>query len=105
MATLAAWLASLVSAAFGFLSAQIGAKAALYVAVAAVSLTITAALYATIQGLVAGLVSTVTNEAFRMAFYSIWPSNATTCISACLGADVAVFIYRYKVGIVEAMAK
>lgn len=105
MGTLAAWLSGLVSAAFGYLSAQIGAKAALYLAVAAVSLTITGALYATIQALVVGLMSTVSNEAFRMAFYSLWPSNAATCISACLGADVAVFIYRYKVGIVEAMAK
>lgn len=105
MTTLAAWLASVVSAAFGFLSARIGAKAALYIAVAAVSLTITAALYATIQSLVTGLIMTVSNEAFRMAFFSIWPSNAFTCISACLGVDVAVFIYRYKVGIIEAMAR
>lgn len=105
MGALAAWLVSIVSSAFGFLSAAVGAKAALYVAVAAVSLTITMALYATIQGLVAGLIMTVGNEAFRMAFYALWPDNAATCISACLGADVAVFIYRYKVGIVESMAR
>lgn len=105
MGAMAVWLASSVSAAFSFLSAQLGAKAALYIAVGTVSLAITAALYATIQGLVVGLTSTVSNEAFRMAFYSIWPSNAATCISACLGADVAVFIYRYKVGLVESIAK
>lgn len=105
MGALAAWLVSVVTAAFGFISAQLGAKASLYLAIVAVSLSITAALYVAIQSLVSGLVMSVSNEAFRMAFTALWPSNATTCISACLGADVAVFIYRYKVGIIEAMGK
>lgn len=105
MPILAAWFGSVISSAFAFLASWLTARTALFATVAAVSLALTMALFITIKALVAGVAVVVPFEPFVMGFYACWPSNAETCIAACFGCDVAVFVYRYKVGMVEALAK
>lgn len=105
MPIFAQWVAAVFSSIFGLVASWLTARTALFVTVAAVSLSLTLALFAAIKALVAGVAVAVPYEPFVMGFYACWPSNAETCIAACFGADVAVFIYRYKVGLVEALAK
>ncbi len=89
---------------FAFIVSVVGAKTAFIVAIGAVSLSITAALFLAIKALIAGLMVTVGYQPFVMAFWALWPSNAETCIAACLGADVAVFLYRYKLHLIQAIS-
>jgi len=105
MFRLATFLGSIFSSLFGFVAAWLGARTALVVTIATVSLALTAGLFLAIKALVVGLVTAVPYEPFLMGFFSIWPSNAETCIAACFGADIAVFLYRYKVGVIESLAK
>lgn len=105
MPALAAFLSSVFGSFFSLFSAWLSAKAAMAAAIVAVSLAMTAALFLVIKGLVVGLIGAVPYEPFVMGFFACWPSNAETCIAACFGADIAVFLYRYKVGLVHALAR
>ncbi len=105
MPILFGWLSSIFTSIFSIFSAMLAARTAAIAAVVTISLALTAALFLVIKGLVAGLVAVVPYEPLVMGFWSVWPSNAEVCISACLGADIAVFIYRYKVGLVEALGR
>lgn len=92
-------------ALFSWIVSWIGAKAGLIATVATVSLALTAAAFVAIKALIVGLVSLVTYEPFLMAFWACWPANAETCIAACLGADLVVFLYRYKMNLMAILAK
>jgi len=41
---------------------------------------------------------------FWMAFGSLWPSNANTVIAVCIGADACVFLWRYKLSLLNAIS-
>lgn len=105
MPALAAFLSSVFGSLFSLFSAWLSAKAAMAAAIVAVSLAATAALFLVVKGLIIGLVGSVPYEPFVMGFYAVWPSNAETCIAACFGADIAIFLYRYKMGLVQALAR
>lgn len=104
MPAIGAWLVSVFGGLFAWLSTWLGAKAALSLAIVAVSLSITGAFFIAIKALVVGVMSYITYEPFLMVFYALWPANAETCIAACLGADVAAFLYRYKLGLIQAIS-
>ncbi len=105
MLNFANWFAGIFGSLFALVAHWFTARAALFVTIAAVSLSLTLGLFVAIKALVAGVLATVPFEPFVMGFYACWPGNAETCMAACFGADVAVFIYRYKVGLIEALAK
>ncbi len=104
MGALASFLVSVFGSAFGFLATYFGKKVAIGTAVGVTLLAVTTAFYLAIKLLVVGLVSQVSNQWFLMAFYAIWPSNAELCISACVAADVAAFLYRHQLMTIRAVA-
>lgn len=105
MARLAAFLASFFTSSFGLISGWLSSKIGIGLAISAVSLTITTALFVAMKSMLKTAVQAVPYEPFVMGFWACWPSNGETCIAVCLGIDVAVFIYRYKVGLIESMTK
>jgi hypothetical protein len=105
MPVLFGWLSTIFTSIFSIFAAWLTARTAAIAAVVAVSLSLTVALFLAIKLLVVGLMVAVTYEPLVMGFWAVWPSNAEACIAACFGADVAVFLYRYKVSLVEALAR
>lgn len=105
MGRLAAFLASFFTSTFSLFSGWMASKIGMGVAVAAVSLTITTALFLLMKSLLRTAILSVPYEHFVMGFWACWPSNGETCIAVCLGIDVAVFLYRYKVGLIESMTR
>lgn len=105
MARIAAFLASFFGSVFTWFSGWLSSKVAMVAAIVTVSLASLVALFAAMKVLVVGLVSTVPYEPFVMGFYACWPSNAETCISACWAADIAVFLYKYKMRVLALVSK
>lgn len=105
MARIAAFLASFFGSAFTWFSGWLGSKIGMVAAIVTVSLASLLALFATMKVLVVGLVSAVPYEPFVMGFFACWPSNAETCIAACWAADIAVFLYRYKMRVIALVSK
>lgn len=101
MTYLAQFLISVFSGLFTWLAQYFTKKTALAVTLAATGLAMTGAFYLAIKLLVSGVVSTVSNQWLLMGFWALWPPNADVCIAACLSADVAAFVYRYKMKMVE----
>ncbi|MEC5386733.1 DUF5455 family protein [Uliginosibacterium sp. H3] len=95
------WLAQFFTAALAWLAGYFGKRAALAIAVVAVFVSMLVALWALIHGLVTGLVYVTPKggvfDGFWMGFFLVMPSNWQVCASACLSADVAVFLYRFNV--------
>lgn len=54
------------------------------------------AFYLMLKALVSPLAYAITNQYILMGMSIIWPSNAEICISACITADLAAYIFRYK---------
>lgn len=105
MARIAAYIASFFTSTFGLFAAWFGSKAALATTIVTVTAAMTLTLYIVIKALLQHVIMLVPYEPFVMGFFACWPSNAETCIAACFGADIAVFIYRYKIGLIESLAK
>lgn len=105
MQIIGAFFVSVFGSVFTLISAWFASRAALYTALVAVSLAATAGAFLTLKALVVGLITSVSYAPFVMAFFSCWPSNAETCIAACVGADLVVFLYRYKMSLIESVAR
>jgi uncharacterized membrane protein YeaQ/YmgE (transglycosylase-associated protein family) len=105
MHLLAGFFISVCSGIFAFLAKFFAHKLAITGALIATVLAATSVCYGVMQAVVVGLVGSVDNEWFLMAFYLCWPDNATTCLSAMFATDVAVFLYRHQVIIACAVAK
>lgn len=108
MAKLAAFLASFFANLVGWFSAYLGSRAGLFIAVVAVTLSCTTALFVALKALVGllllpGIVSVVA-EPFVMSFYACWPSNAETCVSIIFGSDMLVFLYKYRLRLIALAA-
>jgi len=101
MRALALFLASFFSGVtrwlFGFINSKVNYAIAAFV----VSGTCMAALVVVFKSLIGLLIIPAVYSPwyaqFVMAFFACWPSNAETCIAACWSADIAVFLYRYRV--------
>jgi len=100
----AAFFASAFGELFRIIAKYVGQRVATGVILTAAIVAASFVLYGVIHLLITGLVSTVDNEYFLMAFYMVWPSNGTLCITACFTSDIAVFIYKHKVRLMIAMA-
>lgn len=92
----ATFLLNVFSALFQWLSKYVSRKFALYGIAITALLSATTIFYVLIKGLVALIVYRFDNQTFQMFYYALWPSNANGCITACLAADVAGFLYRWK---------
>jgi hypothetical protein len=101
MRRLAALFGSFFTSTFGLAASWFSVRAATIAAGVAVTAALTAGLFIGCKALVSNVVMSVPYEPFVMGFWACWPANAETCISACLGADIAVFIYRYKVDLMK----
>lgn len=104
MSAMAAFFASIFSGLFTFFATYFGKKVAMGAAIISVCLAITTAFFIAIKALVAGILYQVTNEWVLMAFYMVWPSNAEVCISACISAEVAAFLYRMHMDTVRTVS-
>ena len=100
MPLLGALLSGFFTGLISWLTTWIGKKAALAVAVTAVFVALLVGLWAAITAIVAGLVVVTPQggiwEYFWMGFFLIMPDNWIPVMSACLSADVAVFLYRFN---------
>lgn len=105
MARLAVLIADLFATAFGWFSGYLGSKVAVVLAVVATSLTLVVTFFIALKALTIGVVSYVPYEPFRMGFWACWPSNAETCVAACWGADVAAFLYRYRLRVMALISQ
>jgi hypothetical protein len=101
MPALAAFLASTFGSLFAFLLKHFTQRVAVAATLGAAVLSVSLVFYIAIQALVSGVMRTVDNEFFLMGFYALWPENASLCISACIGAEVAAFIYRHKIRLIQ----
>lgn len=101
MTYLAQFLGAVFGGLFSWLAQYFSRKLAMGVTVIATSTAMMLAFYAAIQLLVGGVTATVTNVYFLVGFWAVWPDNAELCIAACLGADVAAFVYRHKLKLME----
>lgn len=101
MSYLATFLVSVFSGFFTWLAQYFSKKTAFAVTLGATGLSMTIAFYVAIKLLVSGLVYTISNQYLLMGFWALWPDNADICIAACLSADVAAFVYRYKMKMIE----
>lgn len=104
MNIIAGFLVTVFGALFQFVATYFTRKVATGVAVTAAMLAVTTAFYLAMKGLVSFTVAQITNEWLLVGFFAIWPSNAETCISICLGAEVVAFLYRYQMQLVRAVS-
>jgi hypothetical protein len=105
MVKLALLLANLFGTFFGWFSGFLASKVAIVASVVAASLLLVVALFIAMKALTVGLVALVPYESFRMAFWACWPSNAETCVAACWGADIAVFLYRFRIRLLALVSR
>lgn len=105
MHLVAAFFVSAFGALFGYFAKFLGQRVAIGAALTASVVAASLTFYGAIQILISGLLLAIDNDWFLMVFYAIWPSNASACISACLAADVAVFIYRHKIRLMTTIAQ
>jgi hypothetical protein len=96
VARLAVLIAELFGTAFSWLAGYIGVKVAVSAALTVTALALVTVLFFSLKALTVGVVSLVPYESFQMAFWSCWPSNAEACLTACWGADIAVFTYNLR---------
>jgi hypothetical protein len=104
MGYLAAFLISVFGGLVSYLTKKIGAKLALAASFMVSYVAILTVLWIALKALILALVLVVNNQWLTMGFWLLWPANAEAVISACLGADLAVFIYRIHVENVKALA-
>jgi hypothetical protein len=104
MQYLALFFVTVFGVLFKYIAKFIGQRAALGAVLTVAIVGASLVLYVLVQALVTGLIFAIDNEYFLMAFYMVWPSNASLCITACLTTDLAIFIYRHKVRLMMAMA-
>lgn len=97
----AAFLKAAFVAVFAIFTKYLGYQLAKVAILISVFLAMVVALLGAFKLLVAGVASQITNEYLLMVFWVIWPDNADLCISACLGADVAVWVYRVKLQLLD----
>jgi hypothetical protein len=104
MPFLAAFLGPIFRWLFGFFAGYFGKKALVYVSLGTIFLGLTAGFYLAVKLLVVGVMTQVTDPVFLMVFWSVWPSNAETCMTSIFAVEVAAFIYRYQVRLLVMMA-
>jgi uncharacterized membrane protein YeaQ/YmgE (transglycosylase-associated protein family) len=95
---------SVLGALFGWIATYFTKKVAYGVATAAMFLTLSGAFYAAVKALITGLGGAITNEWLLVGFWSVLPSNTTTCLTVCFSAEVLGFIYRHQIAVVKAVA-
>lgn len=104
MQLLAAFLVPFFTAIATFLAQYFTRKAAVSVAMVAAVAAVTAGFYAGVQALLQGIAAGINDPDIVMIWWSVWPTNGATCISACVGADVAGFLWRYQKKMIETIA-
>lgn len=97
MPVFAAIILNFFGAIAGWLAGFIAKKAALTVALGGVVVVLTLALFGLYKAVSALLLYSISNEYVLMVFNQIWPDNANLCIGSIIAAEVAAFVYRYKV--------
>jgi hypothetical protein len=105
MKYLAVLIAELFGTLFVWIAGFIGSKVAVGAVVAVTAVAMVTSLFFALKALTVGVVSLVPNETFRMVFFTIWPSNAETCIVACLAADISVFMYKLRSRLLSLMSQ
>jgi hypothetical protein len=96
MKKLALLLSGFFGSIFAWISSYFTAKLVSSAVIVTVALAIVMLLFYSLKSFIAGIVSYVDDETFRMVFWSCWPSNAEACLAACWGTDISVFLYRYR---------
>lgn len=117
MSNLANFLVSLAGGIFAWIVKWFGTRVAMTTAMVTAWVTATAAALLCLNGFIsllgllpdgssagAGTPAAGAMSWFWMAFWSLWPSNASTVIAVCLGADACVFLWRYKLGLLNAIS-
>lgn len=102
MPFLSGFFASVFSGVYGFLTSFISARVALASTLILMIATATAAFFVAIKALVAGVAGTISNEWLLMGIFACLPSNFETCLAACIGADFAALVYRWKLNMIRA---
>jgi hypothetical protein len=96
MGRLAVLIAGFFGSIFTWITGFFTAKVATSAIVVIVTGGTIMVMFYCLREFVQGIVSLVDNEIFRMVFWAIWPFNAEACLAACWGADICVFLYRYR---------
>jgi hypothetical protein len=104
MGRIAIFFTSVFSGLFSIIGGFVGKKVAYGAAVSATLLIVAITFYTAINGLLSGVIQTMSNTTFLMVFYSVLPSNFATCITVMLTSDVAGFIYRHQVATIKSVA-
>ncbi len=104
MSFLAQFLLGFFGSIFSFFVQTVTKRAAFGLAVSATLLVVTVSFYTAIKLLLNGIFVAVSNEWFLMVFFSILPSNFSTCLTVMLSADVAGFLYRHQLMTIKAVS-
>jgi ABC-type spermidine/putrescine transport system permease subunit II len=98
MSKFAAWLRSVFQGQLSFFTSMFERNTALRLAWVAFAITLIATLYATVNGILAGLAVAMPSWATVPASWVV-PSNLDECITAYFGAHVAVYVFEWKLRI------
>lgn len=107
MQYLAGFLGSFFTMIFAFVAKYLGKKFAFGSAIAATLLALSTAFYLSMVALLNGFVHTFNDASshwFLVGFYAILPANFTTCITIIFTAEIAAYMYRYKLFVVQAVS-
>ncbi|NOT98682.1 MAG: DUF5455 family protein [Sideroxydans sp.] len=89
---------------FGWIANYFTKKIAFGLASMAMFLTLSTAFYTACQALIAGLGGVITNEWLLVGFWSVVPSNTSTCLTICFSAEILGFLYRHQIAVVKAVS-
>jgi hypothetical protein len=105
MGRLATFLAGFFGTIFTWFSGFVTSKVITSSIVIAVAAGIVMTAYTSLTALIQGIVSLVEDETFRMIFWACWPANAEACLAACWGADIALFLWRFRTKLLALLAR
>lgn len=103
MPALLTFFTSAFTSVFAFLAARMGARAAVITALIAAYVTAASAFALTINGLIGGVLYTM--PTFVSDMFAMLPTNTDECISVCLAAEAAAYLYRQIVIVASLKAR
>lgn len=97
----AAFLVPVFQWLFQFFVLRFTTKTLAFATYAAIFSVTTLAFYAVVTALVSGVSYAVSDYYLLMVFTSLVPGNLSTCITAMFAAELAAFIYRFKISVLK----
>lgn len=103
MTAIISFLGSLLTGAFGFFTAVTAKEIALRSAFVAVAIGLLAALYGGLSSLISSMAAAMPSVVTAPISWII-PDNFVACVTAYMGAHLAIYVYEWKVGIASKYA-